>query len=79
MKRYWSMHLLLEIRGKAAPPTYACISLVELFYDHSMESCQNMLKMFRGYQLGINILKEKGIVSASKCGGCGLLLMGVVS
>lgn len=46
-------------------------------YNHSMECCQNVLKMFRGHQLAINILKENGIVLAGKCGGCGLILMGV--
>ena len=69
------MHLLLGIKGEIPPPTNTCTLLVEIF--HSMESCQNVLKMFRGYQLAVNILKEKGIISASKHCGCGLLLMGV--
>lgn len=71
MKHYWSMPLLQEIRGKTAPPTRALHIIGGNIYYHSMESCQNVLKMFRGYQLVVNILKEKGIVSASKYSRCG--------
>jgi len=43
---------------------------------HSMESSQNVLKMFRGYQIVTNILKEKGAISG---GGYSYILVGVAT